>query len=707
VIAVAEPAFSRSPYPGLRSFRLDESDIFFGREEQTDALLKKLQETRFLAVVGPSGCGKSSLVRAGMMAALETGFITRAGSGWRMAEMRPGDRPLGRLAEALTDPAVLGLDGADTSLALREAALRRGPRGLVEVVQEAALPPHDNLLLLVDQFEEIFRFRGRGNDDEADAFVALLLASVQQPERPIYVVITMRSDFLGDCTVFRGLPEAINDSQYLTPRLTREQCRQAIVGPARVFDGRVDPPLVNRLLNDFGPDPDQLPLLQHALMRMWDHAMRRPAGAGSDAGATLTVDDYRHLGGLNRALSDHADETLSELTPAQREIAQVMFRRLTERGIGKRDTRAPAKLGDIAQVAGVGVEQVLPVVEAFRRPDRSFVGPPVGTPITADTPLDIGHESLIRQWRALAEWVDRESRSSTMYARLRQWAHLWRAGEAALWRNPDLERALRWEQSEHPTVAWARRYGGAEEFELAMKFLRESETAWREELRRQETEQARRYQEEIDRQTREERDKRLLAEAKAGRASRRIAIVTTILMVVAAAAGAKAWLNANEAKTERMRSDEAARTAEEARARAERLLERLTNAERIKRAFLTNDATAIARYAEENSPLSTLFGARRSPLGWKMADGRPVYRYELFPLPDALTGLLRGATQISYFMNHATFEQKLLTAGVGDRFTASYNGWGCLSVVYVLIEYADPDTAPQALTYPMCDSLQP
>jgi hypothetical protein len=706
---MAETAsFSGSPYPGLRSFRIDESDIFFGREEQTDALLKTLQETRFLAVVGPSGCGKSSLVRAGLLAALETGFIARAGSRWRIAEMRPGDRPMARLAASLPVPSVLGPDDAGTSLALREAVLRRGPRGLIEATREASLPPGDNVLLLVDQFEEIFRFRGRGNSDEADAFVALLLASAHQDERPIYVVITMRSDFLGDCTVFRGLPEAINGSQYLTPRLTREQCQQAITGPARVFGGRVDGPLVNRLLNDFGPDPDQLPLLQHALMRMWDLAAGQTSGEGGAArgGVTLTLDDYGRLGGLNRALSDHADETMRSLSAPQREIAKVMFRRLTERGIGKRDTRAPAKLGDIAEVAGVEVESVLPVVEAFRRPDRSFVGPPVGTPITADTLLDIGHESLIRQWRMLAEWVDLESRSSTMYGRMLQWAHLWSAGEAALWRNPDLERALRWEQSEHPTPAWARRYGTAEEFELAMRFLRASEAAWREEERKQNEERQLRYQEDVERQTREEREKRLVAEAKVGRASRRIAIVTTVLMVVLALGWAKAWLNAREAQTERMRSEKEAQAASEARGRAEYLLKRLTNSERIKRAFLTNDAAAIKQLVEENSPLSTLFGARRQALGWKTGSGQPVYRWDLYPLPEALDGPLRGATQISYFMDHPTFNQKLLTAGPGDRFTASYNGWGCLSKVYVLIEYASPDTPPQAISYPMCDVLK-
>ncbi|MFS8979442.1 ATP-binding protein [Cupriavidus necator] len=257
------------PYPGLRPFRHDEAEIFFGREEQTDQLLEKLQRSHFIAVVGPSGCGKSSLVRAGMIAALEAGFLADAGARWRIADMRPGSQPLTRLAEALLAPSALGqadaADPAEAAFAL--AMLRRGPLGLVEIVQEARLPPCENLLILVDQFEEIFRFREQGNADDADAFVALLLTSAAQRKVPIYIVITMRSDFLGECALFLGLPEAINDGQYLTPRLTRCQIEAAVAGPARVFGGEIEPALVNRLLNEIGPDPDQLPLLQHALMR--------------------------------------------------------------------------------------------------------------------------------------------------------------------------------------------------------------------------------------------------------------------------------------------------------------------------------------------------------------------------------------------------------------------------------------------------------
>jgi hypothetical protein len=182
------------------------------------------------------------------------------------------NQPIARLASELVKMHALGKEqgGVPHAAAFIQAGLRRGPLGLVEVVDESLLGPETNLLVLVDQFEELFRYRSKGNVDEAEAFVALLLASCAQRDVPIYIVITMRSDFLGDSALFRGLPETINDSQYLTPRLTREQIRAAIVGPAKVFSGDVEPALVNRLVNDVGPDSDQLPLLQHALMRMWE-----------------------------------------------------------------------------------------------------------------------------------------------------------------------------------------------------------------------------------------------------------------------------------------------------------------------------------------------------------------------------------------------------------------------------------------------------
>jgi energy-coupling factor transporter ATP-binding protein EcfA2 len=473
--------FSTIPYPGLRPFRYDESDIFFGRETQTDQLLSRLAHNRFLAVTGPSGCGKSSLVKAGMIPALRAGFMAEAGSRWRICELRPGDRPLGRLARTLASPDILGDDRTDDeSVALIEAALRRGPLGLIEIVRGAEALKGATLLVMIDQFEEVFRYRERIAADEADAFVALLLASAGQSEVPIYVVITMRSDYLGECAMFHGLPEAVSDSQYLTPRLSREDLELAIAGPARIFGGRVEPRLLNRLINDFGTDPDQLPLLQHALARLWSRC------TASAKPPVLTVAEYQAIGGLAAALSNHGDEILAELTPEQQRIAEIMFRRLSGTEDGKRDVRAPARVDEIAKVAHVDPGEVITVADVFRRGDRCFLAAPEGS-LDEHTLLDLSHESLIRQWRRLAGWVADEAKSAEMYRRLRDWALRWESGNAELWRGPDLASAVAWRQREAPSEARAARYGDRGQFHLAMEFLDASEEAQRAAVAAEET----------------------------------------------------------------------------------------------------------------------------------------------------------------------------------------------------------------------------
>lgn len=225
---MAGSARSDCPYPGLRPFREQEADLFFGREEQVEDMVARLESRSFLAVVGTSGCGKSSLVRAGLIPALREGLLSGAGSHWRTLVMRPGGDPYARLTGALIE-SVGPVGGADaTDAAFLESRIRRGPSGLLDVLAEDRFADDSDCLLLVDQFEEIFRYRKESRQaDDADAFVNLLLACAKpsraaQPRvRKIHVVITMRSDFIGDCAVFSGLPEAINDSQFLTPRLTR------------------------------------------------------------------------------------------------------------------------------------------------------------------------------------------------------------------------------------------------------------------------------------------------------------------------------------------------------------------------------------------------------------------------------------------------------------------------------------------------------
>jgi len=453
-----------NPFPGLRPFESEESHLFFGREGQSDELLARLRRKRFLAVIGTSGSGKSSLVRAGLLPALYGGLMAESTvAAWSVACFRPGSDPIGNLAHALAE--VPGLASLSGDLGI-ETTLRRSGLGLLEAARLARMPAGQSLLVVVDQFEELFRFKASveaGRSEDAAAFVKLLLEATAQTEVPVYVVLTMRSDFLGDCAQFRDLPERLNDAQYLIPRMTRDQRREAITGPVLVGGGRIAPRLVNRLLNDLGDNPDQLPILQHALMRTWD------LWARTAAGGELDVEHYEAVGGMDTALSRHADEAFEELDSRQREITESLLKNLTERGADNREIRRPARLAELAAVTEATDAEVIAVVDVFRREGRSFLMPRADVPLAGDSIIDISHESLIRGWQRLRAWVEEEAQSAQMYRRVAENAALHAQGQAALWRDPNLTHALQWRERSRPNEAWAGRYHG--DFAAAMAFL--------------------------------------------------------------------------------------------------------------------------------------------------------------------------------------------------------------------------------------------
>lgn len=453
-----------NPFPGLRAFRTQESDYFFGRDGQSDQVLTKLRTARFVAVVGTSGSGKSSLVSAGLLPALFSGHMPSAGSSWRIANFRPGSSPISNLARALSDPAVCGTKDQETAgdrFENIERTLRRSSLGLLEVVSQSKLAAGENLLVLVDQFEELFRFRKKSTaehpEDEAAAFVKLLLETKQADKSPeeklaIYVILTMRSDYLGDCAHFWGLPEAINEGQFLIPRMTDDNRREAITGPVIMGGGEITATLVNRLLNDAGDDPAQLPILQHALMRTWDYWKNRCNAVGS-----IDIPHYEKIGGMAAALSNHADEAYLDLAPDLQEVAGKVFKSLTEKEADNREGRRPATVGEIAAAALASEPQITTVIESFRREDRSFLMPSPPAALTSDTLIDISHESLIRGWVRLRAWVDEEAEAARQYIRLADTAALFPEKESFL-RDPALSNGLKWLEDNRPTKAWARRY---------------------------------------------------------------------------------------------------------------------------------------------------------------------------------------------------------------------------------------------------------
>jgi WD40 repeat protein len=469
----SEEGVRDNPFPGLRSFESDETHLFFGRDGQSDELLRILTRNRFVAVIGVSGSGKSSLVRAGLLPTIERGFMAGAGSNWRILTIRPGATPMANLAAALSQSSAL--EAADLDIGRRQtlvdAALSRDSFGLIEAARLTRSTSRENLLVLVDQFEEIFRL-GSGRLKTADAedpaaFVRQLLEAIHQTEVPIYVAITMRSDFLGDCARFRDLPETLNRAQYLIPRMNREQRRQAIEGPIAVGDATISSRLVQRLLNDLGDEPDQLPILQHALMRTWDAWYRE-----GKLDSPIDLDHYEGIGGMSDALSRHADEAYAELDEHSKDIARRLFQCISEKGPDNREIRRPTRLSEICAIAEADQESVVKVIDCFRSHGRTFLVPPAHETLGPNSVIDVSHESLIRLWNRLRKWTDEESEDAAIYKRLADDAARNKAGRVGLLRNPGLAATLEWRATRKPNAAWANRY--APGFLAAMEFLEHS-----------------------------------------------------------------------------------------------------------------------------------------------------------------------------------------------------------------------------------------
>ncbi len=546
------------PFVGLRPFEREESLLFFGRNEQIDELLLKLHTNRFLAVVGSSGCGKSSLIRAGLIPKLEAGFLTQEREKWQVAITRPGDDPLYFLARSIVEESgdFYESPGSTADLAVSPGhdqaswrpdgprAVQNPPGGAVNPVSTASVagarpdepadattgagagPAPDqaaqllkglivtkgvqavlqrfqgwsegrtdtNFLLLVDQFEELFRFDNKDYvrknleslnrfnahnlsaeqiQDQRILFINVLLALAEQTQLPVYIVITMRSDYLGSCSQFHGLPEILNRSQYLVPRLTRQQRQEAIEGPIGLFQARISTGLLNRLLNDSDVGMDELPVLQHALMRTWNHWLAKP-----DRKQPLDLSHYEAIGGIEGALNQHARDIFDKLDDKQQKICERVFKSLTDVNEEGRAIRRPQQLGALAAVCQPAhateaeAEQVFgditQVVNRFRDRECAFLMPYQGD-VSRDRVIDISHESIMRQWNLLAGWMKEEQASAdTLY---------WLSDLVENRRQPlqaaDLKVVRRWQKNQQPTPVWASRY--ADNYEAVQEYIKRSD----------------------------------------------------------------------------------------------------------------------------------------------------------------------------------------------------------------------------------------
>ena len=480
----AEPAPEPGdpPFMGLQHFDVADADLFFGREALTTRLLRQLflaqppgerpsperlrdielkrgVQSRFLAIVGASGSGKSSLVRAGLVAAVQHGEILTGSESWPVHVLTPTAHPLESLALALTQ----GSESVTAATTLMDD-MTRDPRSLYLYLKKqnagskrqdarskkqesgtqhrASSTPqpatHNPQLLVIDQFEEVFTLCH--NADERQAFIANLLTAAGiarggdgEHDGKVFVLLTLRADFYDHCAQYPDLREALGRHQVYIGPLTPDGLRRAIEEPATRHQWTFEPGLVDLMLRDIGadgmqpPEPGALPLLSHALLETWKR--RR--------GRTLTLGGYAEAGGVRGAIAKTADAVYATLTSTQQTLARTLFMRLTELGEGTQDTRRRVARSEIlsdAQTAPA-VETVLDILANARL-------------ITLQQDVvQVAHEALIREWPTLREWLEEDREGLRVYRHLTESALEWeRLGRdpGDLYRGARLAQAIEW-----------------------------------------------------------------------------------------------------------------------------------------------------------------------------------------------------------------------------------------------------------------------
>jgi len=516
------------PYTGLRPFTEEESLYFKGRDEHIDRATRQLERNKFIMLTGASGDGKSSLVYAGIIPNAKAGFLRSQFSNWAVADFRPERNPMGNLSRSLAKQ----LRIANESTVRTE--LSHGFSALVDMYKASPLftdiayeewigleasqknlrKRHAaNLIIIADQFEEFFtnpeNFHKGVPSQEANLVTNLLLETARialEEKLPIYVIITMRSDFIGQCASFRGLPEAIGFSQFFVPRLNRAQLQEVIEEPAVLSGNKITRRLTERLIHDMVEGTDQLPILQHALNQIWKMADEGKAEMdllhyamvggmkGNELPSELINRFEKWFGqlpvkiqacytqpGLQNVLNTHANKLYNfaseSLVKQQQEISETdaqqiietAFKCLTKIDNG-RAVRNRMTLGEITAILNqshLDYKKVGSALTVFREPGNTLLRPfqEEVPELSASSVLDITHESLIRNWENLAQWAKDEFASYTTYLDFNQQLYRWvdsgKANSFLLYIGP-LTYFENWFNKVKPNPEWIGRYLGEE-----------------------------------------------------------------------------------------------------------------------------------------------------------------------------------------------------------------------------------------------------
>jgi WD40 repeat protein len=390
-----------NPFKGLEAFQQTDAHIFFGREDLTRKLQEHLSDdmesksARFLAVVGASGSGKSSLVRAGLIPSLRAGKLPNSDK-FPIAIVTPGASPI----ESLTARLMPLLPSSATMDEVYDL-LNRNPQSLNLLVEKILDNTQDatHMVLVVDQFEEVFT---RAGEAERERFIKLLHTAATSQDGRMLTIITMRADFFGNLSKYPQLAEMFEqENMVIATEMTAANLRRSIAGPAEAVGLIYDPGLIDRILEDVLQQPGSLPLLQYALKELY---LNRE-------GRRLTIKAYEEIGGVQRALAQHAEDIYDSLNPVQQDIMRRVLLRLVEVSDTGEATRRRVARTELT-FRGISDDAVQEVIDLLTAADSRLLITSREIPKVEQSEeeqptiwLEVSHEALFRQWERFKSWV--------------------------------------------------------------------------------------------------------------------------------------------------------------------------------------------------------------------------------------------------------------------------------------------------------------
>jgi len=375
------------PYKGLAAFDVADAPYFFGRERLIAELVARLVGAPLLGIVGPSGSGKSSVTRAGLLPALASGVLPGSHE-WAQVLMRPGEHPLRELAEAL-----------------------------------AYVGDEPRIVIAVDQFEETFTICG--DEHERSAFIVELGAAAADPAGRYVVVIALRADFYGRCAGYPELSGLLAANHVLVGSMQRDELRRAIERPAERVGLRVDPELVDALVADVGDEPGALPLLETALLELWQ---RRE-------GRRLRYSVYERSGGVRGAVARLAEDAFGQLDEGQQILARGVLMRLASEGATGGVERCRVSLAELETDRNEELARAVALLT-----DRRLLTATLGW-------IELAHEALLREWPRLRDWIEADRAGLRLHRNLTAAAREWQGldrDEDSLLRGTRLTETLEW-----------------------------------------------------------------------------------------------------------------------------------------------------------------------------------------------------------------------------------------------------------------------